>query len=136
MYTNNLLISLSSLVVILVAWISYFKLILQIKVSVKSTGTIILQCIGIGLGVLSITLNIVGNKSFSFLVFLPAIFSVALGFIFLLFYSQRKTPIGNLKVIEGDKLIPFSAATSDGKEFSSDELAGKRILLKFFRGAW
>jgi len=50
--------------------------------------------------------------------------------------TQRKTPIGDIKVEVGDTLLPFTATNSDGEAFSSEALIGKRTLLKFFRGGW
>ena len=35
-----------------------------------------------------------------------------------------------------DTLLPFEATASDGAVFITDSLAGKRTLLKFFRGGW
>ena len=35
-----------------------------------------------------------------------------------------------------DALPSFEARTSDGSAWHSDELSGKRVLLKFFRGHW
>lgn len=136
MNTIALWLSVTSLTVVIGTWIKYLRTISQMKVPLKPTGTIVLQCVGIGLAVLGIILNIQGNGFFSMVVFVSAIFSLIMGLAFLLFYAQRKTPIGDLKVRVGDKLLPFAAMTSDGATFHSDELAGKRILLKFFRGAW
>lgn len=55
---------------------------------------------------------------------------------FLWVISQKNTPIGNIKVSVGDTLIPFSVNTAQGTSFSTDDLAGKRVLLKFYRGSW
>ena len=66
----------------------------------------------------------------------PAAFALMMGLGLFYLFSIRKTPIGDLKVSLGDTLLPFEATTSEGVAFKSDELAGKRILLKFFRGGW
>jgi len=55
-------------------------------------------------------------------------------FFYLL--SQRKTPIGDLKAGVGDVWLPFEATASDRVRFYTDSLAGKRTLLKIFRGGW
>jgi hypothetical protein len=136
MITISMIFSISSIVVVMGTWITYLRSILRMQVAVKPTSTLIFQSIGIGLGLLAIFYNIQYSEMFSKLVFIPAIFAIMFGSVFWLFYAQRKTPIGNLKVKVGDKLLPFTAATSDGRTFDSDELTGKRILLKFFRGAW
>ncbi|MEM8861726.1 MAG: hypothetical protein AAGD96_25660 [Chloroflexota bacterium] len=50
--------------------------------------------------------------------------------------TLRQTPIGEIRVRVGDKILPFSALTPDGAQFQSNELLGQRVLFKFFRGAW
>lgn len=129
-------LSISSLVVVMATWITYLRTIPIMKVPVKPTGMIVLHYVGIGVGTLAMILNFRDGELFSLIVFVPALFAVMMGIAFLVFYAQRKTPIGDLKVNVGDKLLPFSATTSEGTAFDSSELAGKRILLKFFRGAW
>lgn len=54
----------------------------------------------------------------------------------LFFLLQRKTPIGNIKVKLGDSIIPFSTPLFDGNTFNTENLQGKRALLKFYRGSW
>jgi len=41
-----------------------------------------------------------------------------------------------LKIKVGDQLLPFKVKTSEGKQFLSSNLMGKRTLFKFFRGGW
>jgi len=77
-----------------------------------------------------------GSGSLGVTIVVPAGFALLMGPMFLWLLTQRKTPIGNLKVAVGDKLLGFEAMTSEGVSFHSDELAGKRTLLKFFRGGW
>jgi O-antigen ligase len=36
----------------------------------------------------------------------------------------------------GDKIPAFSAQDDDGNTFDMESLAGRRVLLKFFRGHW
>jgi hypothetical protein len=36
----------------------------------------------------------------------------------------------------GDKIPAFSAQDDDGNTFNMESLAGRRVLLKFFRGHW
>lgn len=134
--TFSLGLAISGFVVVMGAWISYLSTIPKMKVPVKPTGALFLQSVGIGLGALSIVSGLQGDESYGPAAFVPALFAMMMGCTFLYFYSSRKTPIGDLKVKVGDKLLPFSATASDGTAFHSDELAGKRILLKFFRGGW
>jgi len=106
------------------------------KVPMNPKGSKFLQCVGISLGGLAIILNFQGSESSNLALFVPAAFAVMMGLGFFWLLAQRKTPIGDLKVKVGDKLFPFAAATSEGGKFHSDEFAGQRILLKFFRGGW
>jgi len=106
------------------------------KVPVNPTGSKVLQSIGIGLGGSAIILNFQGIESSGLVFLIPAVFAVLMGGGFFWLLAQRKTPVGDLKVKVGDKLFPFAATTSEGAKFHSDELVGKRILLKFFRGGW
>ena len=55
-------------------------------------------------------------------------FVVVMGTFFLWVVTQRKTPIGDLQLDVGDKLLPFEAGTSEGTRFTTAELAGKRTL--------
>ena len=63
-------------------------------------------------------------------------FAVMLGGLFLFLLSQRKTPIGDLRVEVGKPMLRVEAKTADGADFSGADLAGRRYLLKFFRGYW
>lgn len=56
--------------------------------------------------------------------------------LFFFLYSQRATPVGKLAVEVGQPLRQFTALTGDGSTFDSSALAGRHILLKFFRGHW
>ncbi|MCB9681467.1 MAG: redoxin domain-containing protein [Alphaproteobacteria bacterium] len=51
-------------------------------------------------------------------------------------HLQRRTPQGTLRVAVGDALPSFRATTSDGDAFDARSLRGRRVLLKFYRGAW
>lgn len=67
---------------------------------------------------------------------LPFIFTLLLGSVFFFFLLQKKPPLNEIKVKQGDRLLSFSSMDENGQPFSSDELKGQRVLLKFFRGAW
>ncbi len=129
-------ISLLALGIVMASWIMYLRTIPKMKVPVDPMGSKIFQGTGICLGVSAIIIDGQGSESSGFIVFIPAILAVLLGFGFFWLLAQRKTPIGDLKVKVGDKILSFTAATSEGIEFNTDELTGKRILLKFFRGGW
>jgi hypothetical protein len=126
----------ASLFVVLGTWISYLISIPRNKVPVRPTGSIIMQCFGIALAFSAILGRDQGSGFSAAAVIIPAYVSLIMGLLFLWLLSQRKTPTGELKVKVGDTLLPFEAKTSDGAGFHTDELAGTRVLLKFFRGGW
>ncbi len=120
---------------------AYLSTIPRGKVPVGIVGTVLAACVGIGLAVSGVVVwGLQGGSSGSGLaataVIAPAAFALMMGLGLFYLFSIRKTPIGDLKVSLGDTLLPFEATTSEGVAFKSDELAGKRILLKFFRGGW
>jgi hypothetical protein len=134
--TIALEMALAGVVVVMGTWISYLVAIPRNKVPVRPLGSIIMQCLGIGLAISAI-LGRDQNSGLSVVaVIIPATFAMMMGLIFLWLLTQRKTPIGQIKIKIGDKLLPFEATTSEGARFHTDELAGKRILMKFFRGGW
>ncbi len=137
MNTIPFVMSITSLFVIIVSWILYLRTIPKMIVPVDAIGTKIMQGLGIALGTSAIILNGQASESSRVIaVFVPAIIAIMMGFGFFWLFAQRKTPIGDLKVKPGDRILPFSAVTSKGEKFHSDEMAGKRILLKFYRGGW
>jgi len=136
MNTIALKLAVAGVVVVMGTWISYVLTIPRNKVPVRPLGSIIMQCLGIGLAISAILGRDQNSGLAVMAVIIPAFFAMMMGLIFLWLLTQRKTPIGQIKVKIGDKLLPFEAATSEGAVFHSDELAGKRVLMKFFRGGW
>ncbi len=128
--------SVAGFVVVMGTWVAYLSKIPRGAVPVRPIGSIILQCVGIGLAVSAINWSYQVGGGFGVAVLAPAAFALMMGGAFLWLLTQRKTPIGDLKVEVGDKLLSFEATTSEGSGFHTDELAGKRTLLKFFRGGW
>jgi hypothetical protein len=128
--------SVAGFLVVMGTWGIYIAKIPAGKVPIRPIGSIILQCIGITLSLSAVLWSFNQSSGLRIAVVLPAIPALMMGVLFLLLLTQRRTPIGDLKVKEGDKILPFKAFTSEGLEFHTDELAGKRILLKFFRGGW
>ncbi len=136
MNTIALSFSVASFVVVMGTWISYLATVPRHKVPVKPVGSVILQCMGIGLAISAIIERDPGNTIFGAAAMIPALLALMMGLFFLWLLSIRKTPIGDLKVKVGDRLLPFKAFTSEGAEFHTDELSGKRTVVKFFRGGW
>jgi len=132
----SIVLALASLIVVFGAFTWYLLTIPRGKVPVLPVGTFITLSIGIVMATASMVLNFnVGGIS-GVVGILISIFAVMMGSSFFWLFSQRRTPVGDLKVGVGDKLLSFSAATSEGVAFNSDELLGKRTLLKFYRGGW
>ena len=121
-------------VVVFATWVSYFRTIPRGQVPIWPLGSIISQGLGMALAVAGVAWWLAGYGSP--VVLAPALPAIGLGLFFYWLLGQRKTPIGDLKVEVGGKLIPFSAVTAEGGSFSTDEFAGNRVLLKFFRGGW
>lgn len=129
-------LSVGAYVVVMATWVAYMAKVPSGRVPVWPMGSIIAQCTGIALAVSALVVGYEGSGSLGVTIVVPAGFALLMGPMFLWLLTQRKTPIGNLKVAVGDKLLGFEAMTSEGVSFHSDELAGKRTLLKFFRGGW
>lgn len=51
-------------------------------------------------------------------------------------HRQRRIPRNVLQVDVGEPMLAFSARTPEDDRFDSSALAGRRVLLKFFRGEW
>jgi thiol-disulfide isomerase/thioredoxin len=80
--------------------------------------------------------GIAGEGAAGPLVYVPSVLGILFGSFILWILTQPKTPLGEIKIAVGDKVLPFTAKTSQGATFDSAELSGKRVLLKFFRGDW
>ena len=120
----------------------YLSTIPRGKVPVRPIGTVLFQCVGLGLAISGVVVwslqggGLSGGGLSVAAVVAPAALAVMMGLGFFYLLSTRKTPIGDLRVSVGDTLLPFESTTSEGMAFKTDELAGNRILLKFFRGGW
>jgi len=128
--------SVAGLVVVMGTWFAYLATIPRGTVPARPIGSIILQCVGIGLAISAIVSSLLGDGASGVAVFAPAVFALMMGLTFFWLLSLRKTPIGDLRVKVGDTLLSFEATTSESARLHTDQLAGKRILLKFFRGGW
>ena len=122
--------------IVLVSIILYFRTIPRGTVPKKIGGFATKLVIGVALSALGIYLGLIGEGSAGVLTYIPAGLGIFFGGFILWVLPQRKTPLGEIKVAEGDKLPTFTSITSQGVQFDSSELNGKRMLLKFFRGGW
>jgi hypothetical protein len=128
-------LSAGSFVWVTVTVVAYFSTIPKGKVPVGITGMVLKLLVGLGLAAAAVAWSYRGG-SLGAAVIAPAAVATLLASMILWLLSQRKTPIGELKVKVGDTLLAFEAATAEGTRFHTDALAGKRTLLKFFRGGW
>jgi len=128
-------LSVGSIVWVMVTVVAYFAQIPQAKVQPRIAGLVTRLLLGIGLAGAAIAWGI-RSGSAGVAVIAPAALATMLASMVLWLLTQRKTPVGDLTVKVGDKLLAFEATTAEGGRFHSDELAGRRTLLKFFRGGW
>ena len=129
-------LSAAGFLMVMTAWVTYLATIPSGRVPARPVGAIILQLAGIVLAVSAVVWSFRDGGAPGAAVIVPTVFALMMGSTFFYLLSLRKTPIGDLKVEVGDTLLPFEATASDGTVFNTDSLAGKRTLLKFFRGGW
>ena len=136
MNTYALLSAFAGFAIVIGSLTAYFSTIPRGTVPVKIGGFATKLIIGVALAAGGMYLGLTGTASAGVLVYVPAVLALFFGGFILWVLPQRHTPIGDIKVAEGDQIIPFKALTTEGKPFDSSELAGKRVLFKFFRGGW
>lgn len=136
MVSTAILLAATGLACVGFSWATYLASIPKGTVPARPVRDILLQLGGAGLGIVAILLAMRDGKGPGVLVLVPAAPALLMGTGFLLLLSQRKTPVGDIQVKVGDKLLAFAARNSDGSPFHSDSLAGRRVLIKFFRGGW
>ncbi len=128
-------LSVSSLLVAIAVVVNYFSKIAQAKIGNGIGGLVLQLAFGVALAAASVVYAN-QNGALNAAVIAPAAFATILSSLLLYLLSQRKTPVGDLKVKVGDTLLAFEAKTSDGMRFHTSELSDRRVLLKFFRGGW
>jgi peroxiredoxin len=133
---NPIILAAVALVVALGGFIQYFRTIPRNKVPENPVALKFYSILGIVLAVSALYMGIPGSVGSVIAVIALSFFPLFMGSFILWILTQRKTPIGDIKVKVGDTLLPFTATTSDGAVFNSEELRGKRTLLKFYRGGW
>lgn len=133
---NALTLSIIGLLITLLGTLKYLLDIPKNKVPVYPVILITSLLLGLGITGLSILESQLSISILSIAHLLISSITALIAFGMLWLLKNRKTPIGEIKVSVGDKLIPFESTFSDEKPFSTDEFKGKRVLLKFFRGAW
>ena len=136
MNTLALFFALIGFTTVMLSIVTYFRTIPRGKVPKKVGGFAAKLIFGVTLSAIGLYLGLAGEGTSGLLVYIPAALGLFLGLFILWVLTQRKTPLGDIKVSVGDKVLPFSATTSQATTFDSAELSGQRVLLKFFRGGW
>jgi len=136
MNTAAFLSALVGFAIVLTSIVLYFRTIPRGTVPEKVGGFASQLIAGVALALVGVYLGLTGEGSAGGWTYALAGFGIFLGGFILWVLQQRTIPLGEIKVAEGDKLLPFTATTSQGAPFDSAELNGKRTLLKFFRGGW
>ena len=136
MNTAAVAMSVAGLVTVIGTWAAYLATVPSGNVPERPVGSVLLQLVGSCLAIAGIVWSFRDGGSPGAAVIAPSAFALMMGPLFLFLLTQRKTPIGDLRVKVGDTLLAFEATTSEGTGFRTDELSGKRTLLKFFRGGW
>lgn len=131
-----LVLAISGFVSVMVAWATYLATIPKGTMPARPIGHLLLQVGGVGLAIAGIAVWMRDGGASGAAVIPSAAVAIMMGLFFPFLLLFRKTPVGNIKVKLGDTLLPFASQTSDGSSFHSDSLAGRRSLLKFFRGGW
>ncbi|KPA21129.1 putative peroxiredoxin [Shimia sp. SK013] len=136
MNTAAILTAMAGFAIVLISIILYFRTIPRGTVPEKVGGFATKLIIGVALSLIGVYLGLTGEGMAGALTYVLASLGIFFGGFILWVLTQRKTPIGEIKVAVGDNLLPFTSMTSEGAAFDSSELSGKRTLLKFFRGGW
>lgn len=121
--------------IVLGSWVTYMATVPSGKVPARPYGHLTAQAAG-GLLALWGIASAAGTEVGLVQPALAGSAALSMSGLFFFLYSQRATPVGKLTVAVGQPLRHFTALTGDGTKFDSDSIAGRRVLLKFFRGHW
>jgi len=128
--------ALFGLVVCISSITTYMLKVKQRKTPVIPMGLTGSLVLAIALALYALFLAIPGPIFGALLVSVIAAVTLLMSIKILHMRAQKCQPMGLMTVKVGDKILPFEATTFDGKPFSSHELDGKRLLIKFYRGSW
>ena len=127
-----LVLSLASFLLSLITWVAYFARLPSGNIPARPVGSVLAQVASLAVALYAILL---GPAPSAAVYGLGGLAVVSAG-LFLWLLTQRKTPVGDIRVKVGDALLPFAVSTDGGATFRSEDLMGKRTLFKFFRGSW
>ena len=117
-------------------WVLYFARVPSGNVPPRPVGSVAAQFTALGLAIAGLATLGRSEGAWMLLETATAVLGLVGSSLFLWLLTQRRTPVGKLRVAVGDTLLPFEALTDTGRAFTSDELMGRRVLLKMFRGHW
>lgn len=115
-----------ALIIVLVTTGLWFRRALQVAIPRNPAAFALGWGIGGGLGLFA--LIAAGGGA--------AAWATGLGCLFLYFVTTGAQRAGDNMVRVGDMIPAFTATDADGNPFDSRQLAGKPVLIKFFRGHW
>jgi len=135
METLALGLSVAGMANVLAGWASYLATIPKGQVPERPTLTFVLTLGGAAASVVGVGLALREGVATAGVV-VPAGIAVAMAAFFAWLFAQRRVPAGDIQVAVGEPMIRFSCKRADGSAFDSEQLRGRRVLLKFFRGSW
>ncbi|TNE91565.1 MAG: hypothetical protein EP330_05000 [Deltaproteobacteria bacterium] len=127
----NLVLALVAALASLASWVTYMGSVPSGRVPPRPIGHLSVQTAAL---VASAVAMARAGADASVLV--PALVASVMGALFLFLLSQRKTPIGDLRIAVGEPMLAFTALDRHGQPFTAEDLVGRRTLFKFFRGHW
>ena len=132
----DIVLALVGVALVTIAWLHYLWTIADHRVPRRPVGHALAQVLGVASSIVAVAWGPASGDSLSVLALALAPISVGLGAFFLWLLTQAPLPDGELAVSIGDPLPSFAAWDHRGERFDSADLAGERVLLKFFRGHW
>lgn len=126
----DLLVTSLGTTIALVAAVRYLNTIATEQVPESTSGYSAAFALGTGLAFAGAVLNPGITAA------LIAAVGMSTGGLMLYLLSIRKLPDGELVASVGNPMPPVQALDETGAPFDLTSLAGKRVMLKFFRGSW
>ncbi|MBL4687772.1 MAG: hypothetical protein JKY37_24490 [Nannocystaceae bacterium] len=127
-------LSFIGLLVVVGGWVAYLATVPKGNVPARPVAHVVAMLLGAVFSVVGLALAVRdGPWSTSAALAVPTLMMSGLFFYLL---TQRKTPLGEIRIKLGDTLPAFATPDSEGHVFETATLAGQRVLIKFFRGRW
>jgi len=133
---SSSVLALCAVVVVAVAWLYYLWLIPKERVPERPLGFVAAMAAGVSMSGASLMAALREEETIAPFLWVLAGVGAGLAAFFVYLLKQAALPDGEIRVVVGGKWLAFAALDADGDRFHSDELRGKRVLLKFFRGHW